>query len=196
MDDAPSIEMMLQNAFARVEDSDAQVFYSYFDELKRHVRRYLHGKARTMPGETHIAQSALFSLFCDVAVQQIPLQDVDEHGYPMLWPMLLKYIERHCEKWKKYYRAKKRQGGEVPIASADTQKSDLDPADYRSAANDEVEVGNLLAALYERLTPRQRQVADLSAQGRTLEEIAAALNCSESLVSIEKKNIRKILEKE
>jgi len=38
-------------------------------------------------------------------------------------------------------------------------------------------------------------VADLSAQGRTLVEIATELDCSESLVSLEKKNIRRIIER-
>src|SRR5262249_23517887 len=157
------------------------------DELKQHVRKYLSRKARLFPGESHVAQSALFSMFCDLAVQQIPLADVDEHGYPMVWPLLLKYIERHCEKWKKYYRAKKRQGTEVPLAAADTHGPGLDPADYRAPAGDEEAVGAALSALYDKLKPRQRRVADLSAQGRTLEEIAAALGCSESLVSLERR---------
>jgi DNA-binding CsgD family transcriptional regulator len=192
MTDVPSIDDMLKSAFRRVDDEDVRLFYAYFEELKRHVRKYLSGKARLFPGESHIAHSALFSMFCDLAVQQIPLQDTDEHGYPMLWPLLLKYLERHCEKWKKYYRAKKRRGTEVPLACA--TGPGLDPADYRAPAGDEETVGAALASLYARLTPRQRRVADLSAQGRTLEEIAAALGCSESLVSLEKKAIRALLE--
>lgn len=194
MADAPALDDMLRNAFSRVEDEDVQLFYDYFEELKRHVRRYLSGKAKLCPGESHVAQSALFSMFCDVSVQRVPLQDVDEHGYPMLWPLLLKYVERHCDKWKKYYRAKKRQGGEVSLARADVDRPDFDPADHRAPADDEEAVGAALAALYEKLTPRQRQVADLSAQGRTLEEIATALGCSESLVSMEKKTIRRVFE--
>jgi hypothetical protein len=186
MTDVPPLDAVLRQAFARVNDEDVRLFYAYFDELKGHVRRYLSGKARCCPGESHIAQSALFSLFCDLAVQQVPLADEDEHGYPMLWPLLLKYIERHCEKWKKYYRARKRRGTEVPLG--------IDRPDHRAAAGDEETVGATLAALYDRLTPRQRQVADLSAQGRTLAEIAAELGCSESLVSLEKKAIRRILE--
>src|SRR5438067_231290 len=173
MTDAPPLDHMLQDVFAHVEGDDVKLFYAYFEELKGHVRKYLSAKARLFPGESHVAQSALFSLFCDLAVQQIPLEDVDEHGYPMLWPLLLKYIERHCEKWKKYYRAKKRKAAEVPLAAgADAPGVEL--ADYR-AADDEAAVGEALAALYEQLTPRQRRVADLSAEGRTLAEIADEL---------------------
>jgi hypothetical protein len=187
MADAPPLDDMLKGAFARLDGEDVRLFYQYFDELKRHVRKYLSGKARLVPGETHIAQSALFSMFCDLAVQQIPLEDVDEDGYPMVWPLLLKYLERHCEKWKKYYRSRKRSGAEVPLGCGD-------PHDHRAPAGEEESVGEALAALYEKLTPRQRRVADLSAQGRTLEEIAAELGCSESLVSLEKKAIRVLLE--
>ena len=132
-------------------------------------------------------------MFCDAALQQIPLQEVDEEGLPMLWPMLLKYIERHCEKWKKYYRAKKRKGAEVGLASPNRAGGVFDVADHRSG-DDEETVGKALAELYGKLTPRQRRVADLSAEGRTLEEIAAEVGCSESLVSLEKKAIRVLLE--
>jgi DNA-binding CsgD family transcriptional regulator len=193
--DAPSIDDMLRGAFQRVNDQDVQLFYQYFDELKGHVRKYLSGKARLVPGESHVAQSALFSMFCDLTVQQIPLQDVDEFGYPMLWPLLLAYIERHCEKWKKYYRARKRRGVEIPLGGGDSQGPNIDPPDYRSPADDEATIGAALAALYEKFTPRQRRVADLSAQGRTLAEISTELRCSESLVSLEKKAIRLILQK-
>jgi hypothetical protein len=191
MGDVPTIDAVLQQALRRVDDEDVRLFYAYFDELKGHVRRYLTGKARAFPGASHVAESAMFSLFCDLAVQDVPLQDVDEHGYPMLWPLLLKYVERHCEKWKKYYRAKKRAGVEVSLAATE---AGIDPPDHRGAS-DETEVGEALAALYAKLTPRQRRVADLSAQGRTLAEVAAELGCSESLVSLEKKAVRNLLEK-
>jgi DNA-binding CsgD family transcriptional regulator len=185
---------MLRGAFDSVDDEDVRLFYDYFEELKQHVRRFLHGKARQMPGESHVAQSALFSMFCDAAIQRLPLQDIDEYGYPMLWPLMLKYIERHCEKWKKYYRAKKRQGHETSLAASEPERPDFDPADYRSLPDDESAVGRVLASLYERLSPRQRRVADLTAQGWSIAEIAGDLDCSDSLVSIEKKNIRKLLE--
>jgi DNA-binding CsgD family transcriptional regulator len=194
MAEAPSIDAMLRNVFEKVENEDVQLFYAYFDELKGHVHKYLGRKAKLYPGVSHVAQSALFSLFCDLALQKVPLSDVDEYGYPMLWPLLLKYLERHCDKWKKYYRAKKRKGAEVSLATDEQSGLKIDPADYRGPANDEETVGAALAALYEKLTPRQRQVADLSAQGRTLEEIASELSCSASLVSLEKKAIRRLLE--
>jgi len=194
METIPSIDDVLRQAFDRVESDDVQLFYAYFDDLKTHVRRYLTGKARHFPGESHVAQSAMFSMFCDAAVRDIPLQDVDEHGYPMLWPLLLKYVERHCEKWKKYFRAKKRSGRELSIGPSDADRPGLDPPDPRASAADEQAVGAVLEELYSKLTPRQRLVADFSAQGKTIEEIAAEIGCSESLVSLEKKAIRNLLQ--
>jgi DNA-binding CsgD family transcriptional regulator len=192
--DAPPLDEMLRRALGRVDDADVRLFYRYFDELKGHVRRYLGRKARKSPGESAVAQSALLSLFCDVTLAQVPLADVDEHGYPALWPLLLKYIERHCNKWNKYYRARKRKAAEVPLAAADSGGPGIDPPDHRGPADDEEAVGAALEALHANLTPRQRRVADLTAGGRTLEEIAQELNCSQSLVSMEKKAIRRLLE--
>ena len=193
MTDPPSLDEMLRGAFARANDDNIQIFYAYFEELKQHVRRYLSRKSRLFPGESHVAQSAMFSLFCDLAVQDIPLQDVDEHGYPMLWPLLLKYVERHCEKWKKYYRAKKRSVPVVPLSASGPENFTFDLPDHRGV-DDEDAVGEALANLYARLTPRQQRVADHSAQGKTLEEIATEIGCSESLVSLEKKAIRTLLQ--
>src|SRR5262249_54040481 len=153
MAETPPLSDMLRSLFERVDNDDVRLFYQYFDELKTHVRKYLTGKARQVPGTSHVAQSALFSLFCDVVVQQIPLQDVDEHGCRMLRPLLLKDIERQCEKWKKSYRAKKGKGAEVSLAAADAGRPSLDLPDHRGPAGDEEAVGAALDELYERLTP-------------------------------------------
>ncbi len=184
MTDPPPLDDVLRRAFARVDDDDVRLFYAYFDELKRHARAALGRRARTFPGDSHVAQSALFSLFADAAAGGLPLGDVDADGYPMLWPLLLRYIERHGEKWKKYYRAKKRKADEVGLGVG------IDPADHRAGDD----LGEALEELHRRLTPRQQRIAALSADGRTLEQIAAEVGCSESLVSLEKKKIRAALE--
>lgn len=184
MHDPPTLDDVLRRAFCRVDDDDVRLFYAYFDELKQHARRALGYRARLFPGESHVAQSALFSLFADAAAAEVPLGEVDAEGYPMLWPLLLRYIERHGEKWKKYYRAKKRKATTVPLEVG------IDPA----SPPPETDLTEALEELNRRLTPRQQQVAALSAQGRTLEQIAAELDISESLVSLEKKRIRGALE--
>jgi DNA-binding CsgD family transcriptional regulator len=188
--EALPLHEMLRRDLSRVKDDDVRLFFDYFEELKLQVGKYLRGKARIFPGDSAVAESALFSLFCNATLAGLSLAEVDEEGYPALWPLLLLYIERHCNKWNKYYRAKKRQAIEVPLI-ADRA---IDPPDYRAPNDDEAAVGAALEALYVRLTPRQRCVADLTVAGKTLEQIAQDLGCSESLVSLEKKAIRRLLE--
>jgi DNA-directed RNA polymerase specialized sigma24 family protein len=134
-------------------------------------------------------------MLADVPVHQIPLMDVDEEGYPALWPLLLKYIERHCNKWNKYYRAKKRQGKEVALGTHGESQPAVDPAAAGPSPAEEAEFAEAWEVLEQRLAPRQYQVATLAAQGRTLEQIARELGCSETTVSNDKKAIRSVLEK-
>lgn len=190
---APSLNDLLRRDLSCLNDDDVRLFFDYFDELKRHVRKYLGRRARQFPGESAIAESAFFSLLCDVTPQGIPLADVDEHGYPALWPLLLQYIERHCHKWNKYYRAKKRRGVEVPLAAGDPSSPGIEPRDHRAPSDEEETVGAILEELYAKLTPRQRRVADLTTADYTLAEIASELQCSQSLISLEKKKIRSLL---
>src|SRR5262249_23149231 len=146
-------------------------FYDYFDELRAQVRRCLGGhlgrKAGVFPGETAIGVSALLSLFCDVAAQNVPLSDVDEYGYPMLWPLLLKYVERHCNKWNAYYRTAKRGAAETSL--------DADPVDYRADAGESA-LAEACEALYARLTEAEQKVLEGRLRGETLKEIARGIN--------------------
>jgi hypothetical protein len=194
MADTPALEDVLRSALSGIDDDDVRLFYSYFDELKHLARSLLRRKARAFPGESAVAHSALLSMLADVPVQQIPLTDTDEEGYPALWPLLLKYIERHCNKWNKYYRAKKRQGKEVPLGAPGGWQPALEPAEPRPSPAEEAEFADAWDMLESKLKPRQREVATLAAQGRTLEEIAQALKCSETTVSNDKKAIRSVLE--
>jgi hypothetical protein len=129
---------------------------------------------------------ALLSLFGDLALQQIPLAEVDDSGYPMLWPLLLEYVERHCNKWKAYYRAKRRQGTEVELAA--------EPADHRACAGEESAFVAACEALYARLSPEERAVLEGRLQDQTLEQIARRIGRSETTVSTRLARIRALLE--
>jgi hypothetical protein len=194
MADTPALDDVLRSALRGLDNDVVRVFYSYFEELKQLARSLLRRKARAVPGESAVAQSALLSMLADVSVSQMPLADVDEEGYPALWPLLLKYMERHCNKWNKYYRAKKRQGTEVSLGAPGGSQPALDPAEPRPSPAEEAEFADVWDMLESKLKPRQREVATLAAQGRTLEEIALALKCSETTVSNDKKAIRSVLE--
>jgi hypothetical protein len=194
MAEPPALDDVLRNALSGIDDEDVRLFYSFFDELKRSAWSLLRRKARAFPGESAVAHSALLSVLADVSVGQIPLADTDEAGGLALWPLLLKYLERHCNKWNKYYRAKKRQGKEVSLGGQGESPAALDPADPGPSPAEEAEFADAWELLEKKLKPRQYQVATLAAQGRTLEEIAQALGCSETTVSNDKKAIRQVLE--
>jgi hypothetical protein len=186
MNDTPPFDEALRNALAGTDGDDVRIFYDYFDELKDQVRKHLSGKARTMPGTSAVAQSALLSMFCDLALQKIPLSDVDEYGYPMLWPLLLLYVERHCNKWKAYYQAKKRKG---PAAHLD-----VEPPDPRATPAGEGEFADACEALYAKLTDEERAVLEARLRDETLEQIAARIGRSQSTVTNRLVRIRAVLE--
>jgi hypothetical protein len=189
MADAPPFDDTLRQALAGLNSDAVRIFYAYFDDLKRRARTHLSRKARTMPGATAVAQSALLSMFCDVALHQVPLSDVDEHGCPMLWPLLLKYVERHCNKWNKYYQARKRKAPEVPLADGN-----VDPADYRAAEDEESDFVTACEALCARLSPEEQAVLEGRLKDETLEQLAARIGRSESTVSNRLSRIRTLLE--
>jgi RNA polymerase sigma factor (sigma-70 family) len=193
-DDTPALEDMLRGALRAIDDEDVRLFLGYFDDLKRQARTLLRGKARTFPGDSAVAQSALLSLLADVSVQHIPLADVDEEGRPAFWPLLLRYIERHCNKWNKYYRAKKRRGAELSLSTGTESMPALEPAAAQPTPDEEMALAEAWEALERKLTPRQQHVAALAAQGKTLEEIAEMVGCSEATVSNDKRAIRNLLE--
>jgi hypothetical protein len=187
MSDDPSFDETLRQALAGLNNDDVAIFYAYFDELKAQIRRCLgHSKAAEMPGSSAIAHSALLSMFCDLAIQKIPLADVDEYGCPMLWPLLLRYIERHCNKWKAWYRAIKRQGVQISLT--------IDPTDHRAPASEESAFADVCEKLYARLSAEEQAVLEGRLRDESLEEIAKRIGRSESTVSNRLLRIRALLE--
>jgi ECF sigma factor len=193
MADAPTFDETLQQALAGGDNEGVRIFYAYFEDLKRLARRHLGRKARSMPGESAVAQSALLSLFCDLALTTIPFTDVDEHGKPMLWPCLLKYVERHCDKWNKYYLAKKRSGVEVSLAGS-AEEGGFDPADHRAPADDETRFAEALEALAIRLSDEELAILEGRLKDESLEQLAARIGRAESTVSNRLNRIRALLE--
>jgi Sigma-70, region 4 len=189
--DTPSFEVTLSQALAGLDNEDVRIFYTYFEDLKRQARRYLGRKARIVPGDSAVAQSALLSLFCDLAPTRIPLADVDEHGCPMLWPAMLKYIERHCDKWNKHYLAKKRKAAEVSLAAG---PAGVDPTDYRASSDEETKFAADLEALSAALSAEDRAILEGRLKDETLEQIAARIGRSESTVSNRLNRMRTLLE--
>jgi DNA-directed RNA polymerase specialized sigma24 family protein len=197
MADPPTFDDVLRQALAGLYNDDVRIFYDYFEDLKRRVRRHLSPKASIMPGPSAVAQSALLSMFGDLAIQQIPLGDVDEYGCPMLWPLLLKYLERHCDKWNKYYLALKRNATVLPLEprrAGDEGAPGIDPPDRRAPADAEAAYIATLEALVARLSPDDQAVLEGRLKDETLEQIALRIGRCESTVSNRLSHIRVVLE--
>jgi DNA-directed RNA polymerase specialized sigma24 family protein len=185
----PTFDEVVKQAVQGLDNDDVRLFLTYFEELKQHVRCHLGRKARVVPGDSAIVQSALLSMLCDVA-QKIPLGDVDEYGYPALWPLLLRYLERHCNKWNAWYKAQKRDGHQVSLGQAGGDEATaLELADSGSDEVSEARVGAICEELVQQLTEEERVVFDRWCQGHTLAGTAAELNCSESKVSYVRERI-------
>jgi DNA-directed RNA polymerase specialized sigma24 family protein len=188
MADPPTFDHVLTQALAGVNNEDVRIFYDYFEDLKRRVRGHLGRRAAVAPGPSAVAQSALLSMICDLAIQQIPLGDVDEYGCPMLWPLLLKYLDRHCDKWNKYYLALKRK------ATVQSLEAGIDPPDPRAPPEAEAAFIAACEALADRLSVEDRAVLEGRLKDETLEEIAQRIGRCESTVSNRLNHIRAVLE--
>src|SRR5262249_55510248 len=107
--------------------------------------------------------------------------------------------ERHCDKWNKYYRAKKRQGTEVPLGPGGARAAGrlgIDPADYREPADAEDRFVACCERLCSLLSEEEQKVLLLRLQDKTLEEIALKIGRSESTVSNRLSRIRTLLQEE
>jgi DNA-directed RNA polymerase specialized sigma24 family protein len=147
-----------------------------------------------MPGASAVAASALLSFLCDLAVLNIPLNDVDDQGRPALWPLLLKYVERHSDKWNKWHNTAGRKGFEVSLHGAVDGGHTIDPQDYRAPAGDEEAFEAALERLCERLSDEERRVLEARLAGKSLAEIALLIERSENTVSNRLAHIREVLQ--
>jgi hypothetical protein len=192
MANTPPFDEVLQQALHDLDNEDVRLFYDYFEDLKGRAGRALSGKARLMPGASAVAASALLSLLCDLAVLKIPLSDVDDQGRPALWPLLLRYVDRHCDKWNKWHQAKMREGAKVSLHGADAGRT-IDPEDYRAAADDEGQFAAALERLCAQLSEEERRVLEARLAGKSLAEIALLIERSENTVSNRLAHIREVL---
>jgi DNA-binding CsgD family transcriptional regulator len=194
MADTPPFDDVLQQALEGLDNEDVRFFYEFVDDLKHTAARSLGGKARVMPGASAVAASALWSLLCDLAILKISLCDVDDQGRPALWPLMLKYVERHCDKWNKWHQAKMRQGVEVSLHGNVDGSRTIDPEDHRAPADDDERFAAALERLYAQLSDEERQVLGARLAGKSLAEIALLIGRAENTVSNRLARIREVLQ--
>lgn len=188
----PPFDAVLNQALEGLDNDDVRLFYDYFEVLKAKVGSQLANKVKVGVGESAVLQSALLSMFEDIGNLNIPLGECDDTGRPMHWPLLLSYIERHCDKWNKYYQTKKR-GGKVVSFSGSNDAQGIDPADPKGIFVDEAQVNEACDQLFRHLSAQERTVFEHWVEGKSLAESAEKLDCSEAKVSYVRKRIRDLL---
>ncbi len=219
MKDTPEFQEVLRQAMQGVDNECVRLLYEYFEELKRHACRFLCSKARIMPGASAVVASALDSLICDVALRDVLAEVKDQKlrsyiagrverlegagpgegddGRPALWARLLVYVERHCDKWKKWHQAKMRKGTEMSLYGDGSATIDVE--DYRAPGDEEGRWEErlrleALEPLCARLTEEEIPVLLLRLGGETLAQIAQTIERSENTVSNRLAHIRGLLE--
>ena len=154
---------------ARVRGGDptaaAELVRTYEPAIRAAVRgRMGDPRLRRLFDSTDVCQTVLATFFARVAVGEYRLDTADDLVRLLVTiarNKLLKQVARHRRARRDY-----RRGGDLP------------PADPPSAAADpagRVATTDLLAAVYRRLTPEERQLVELRQQGLDWPAVAAAL---------------------
>jgi RNA polymerase sigma factor (sigma-70 family) len=153
-----------------------QVFHGYVGRLIGLARRRLSERARQKAGEEDVVQSALQSFFVH-HVEDLDLRDEQD-----LWAILLEITLRHCGKWNKRFRAKKRVAREVPIRPQSEDDAGCEPGGDDPTPEEAASLADLVEHLMARMTQRQRFVFQRRLQGYSVAEIATDLQLSEAMV--------------
>jgi RNA polymerase sigma factor (sigma-70 family) len=159
------------------QDAATRVFKEYADRLIGLARGRLSERARRKVGDEAVVQSALLSFFTH-HTGEIDLQSEDS-----LWTNLLAITLRHCGKWNKRFRAKKRAGPEAPLqVSREGADAGLEPSAEKPTPEMVVTLVDLVEHLMAGLTERQRQVVELRLQDVPVAEICRQVGLSQARV--------------
>jgi DNA-directed RNA polymerase specialized sigma24 family protein len=188
MSDEYSCAELMQSLRAGNQDAQVQVFRAYLHRVIALARVRLKSRVKQAVGEDAVALSAMASFFLNHTEKMIDLQDENS-----LWGLLSEITLRHCEKWNKRFRAKKRAGTEVPLGSARDEHF-FDPQDPAPGPATDAGFVDIYTQFLEQLSDRQRQVAEQQLQGSTVAESADALQISQSTVLRERREVKRILE--
>lgn len=158
-------------------DAQSQLFHQYVHRLIGLARHRLSERAQRKTGAEDVVQSALHSFFLH-HTQELNLQ-----GETGLWDKLLEVTLRHCGKWNKRFRARKRQAVEMPIhPGGDGTAGGVEPSDDEPPPEEAVILAELVENLLADMTDRQRQVFQLRLQGCSVAEISTQMCVSEAIV--------------
>ena len=189
MDEPTCAELM---AALRAGDAGARarVFEAYYQQVIGEACRLLRWRVKEAVEPANVAASVLSSFFSNHTEDAIDL-----HAPDGVWGLLLEMTLRHCEKWNKRFRARKRRpaGGVTPIGDG-SEEGGVVPADDAPGPEEAVDEADYYAHLVRELeallSERQRTVLALHLSGRRADEIADRIGFARPTVDRELAAIR------
>jgi RNA polymerase sigma factor (sigma-70 family) len=159
------------------QDAATCVFKAYAHRLIGLARNRLSERARLKVGDEAVVQSALLSFFIHHT------GEIDLRSEDSLWTNLLAITLRHCGKWNKRFRARKRGAPETPLQrSRDGEDGGLELSAEEPTPEMAVTLADLVEHLMAGLTERQRQVVQLRLQQVPVAEICRKVGLSQARV--------------
>jgi RNA polymerase sigma-70 factor (ECF subfamily) len=173
------------------ETAASLIFHHFARRLIALARSRLDGRLRQKEDPEDVVQSVFRSFFARTAEEEYQLESWDG-----LWGLLALITVRKCGRRVAHFRAARRDVGREARAADAVE----DPrAEWEALARDPTPVEAAMLAdaveqLLADLSPRDRQIATLSLEGRTVPEISAQVGCTERTVYRVLERIRQHLE--
>ncbi len=167
MPDENSFSELIRRVRAGDQEAAADLVRRYEPFIRREIRLHLHDRQLTRVLDSmDICQSVLGSFFVRAAAGQYDLEQ------PGQLVRLLAAMARHKLAWQVRRQHRQRRDSR---RQAKTDPRDLQLAAPGPGPEQEAEGRELLRAFQQRLSPEERQLADLRGEGCRWEDIAARL---------------------
>lgn len=159
------------------EEAAREVFDRYLTRLVALARSRLSEKLARKVDADDIVQSALRSFFMRARDGQYAIERAGD-----LWALLASITKHKLLKKARHYGQQKRNAGiEQPIPGAERVDNNAAFADQPSDA-EAIALADEVEAMMRELEPMQREMLELRLQGKTIPEVAAAVQRSERTV--------------
>ncbi|MHB1423066.1 MAG: sigma-70 family RNA polymerase sigma factor [Gemmataceae bacterium] len=179
-----------QDLLQRLECGDAEAAAILFDRYAHRLialaRRRLDGRVRAKVDADDVVNSVMRTL----------CRRADEHSFHLdksddLWGLLVEITSRKCGRWNRHFRTRKRDIRREQPPPTDSSSDNAPLAHAAPGPEDEAvlreTVERLLGSLGDDLA---RGVCEMRLQGHEINEIAAAMKCSESTISRKVRSIK------
>jgi DNA-binding CsgD family transcriptional regulator len=183
------------------DDAHTAVWVRYWQKVIGKTCTKLKWRVKEVYEPGNVAASVMSSFF-----QHHTEDDIDVQAEDGIWDLLIEVTLRHCEKWNKRFRAKKRkrEGSLLPIgverAGTDGKPDagfDPDDDEVRPDLIDEADyLAHLLHKLNTRLNDRGRQVVALHLSGLTNADVGQSIGISKTRVDQLFVQIKKMVNEE